>query len=414
MEETERRCGWLGGQAMLARMLVAAEGSLRSATMAVPARAKHVLILEYMLPLGCLVNMTPVFEAIKQSRTRDRPEIEITVATRGAGLQLLRHSPFVDQVIETPDPTTALRAAVRTLRRELRRRALRPDCVLTGASDQRTRIALMAMLGSEGWRGGYTVNPSLYQRPLAYDHELSLIQNNLRVAKLIGCERDVSRPSVFFSGADAAAAGSLLRAANPLGRPVVVMVTQNSGGQCTGWHVDRFAAVVRAAAAKGCAAIYVGTAGEALAIEAVRHAAGGIGTSLAGMTSVSELAALLAMSDFAVTLDTGTMHVGRAIGVPMVVLAPSWQGPIEWLPLGIENVRILRGKDRVGVPAEYRLDEISAADALSALVGLMRSYPASASARERRMHESLSDVDHLAVVPKAEPASISLQERRAS
>jgi ADP-heptose:LPS heptosyltransferase len=303
-------------------MLAAAEGSVRRAAFALPARVKRVLVLEYMLPLGCVVNMTPVFEAIKRARPRDRPEIEVTVATRGPGLQVLRHSPFVDHVIETPDPTTALRAAVRGLRKELHCRAIRPDCILTGASDQRTRIALMGMFGSTGWRGGYTVNPVVYHKPLAYDYGLSVIGNNLRIAKLIGCEREVTRPAVFFSEADAASANSLLRAANPWGRPVVAMVTQTSGGQSTSWHDARFATVIRSATAIGCAVAYVGTSRDAAAISALRQAAGGTGTSLAGMTTVSELAAVLAMSDFVVTLDTGTMHVGRAVGVPMVVLAP--------------------------------------------------------------------------------------------
>jgi ADP-heptose:LPS heptosyltransferase len=395
-------------------MLVAAEGSVRRATKAVPARVKHVLVLEYLLPLGCLVNMTPVFEAIKRSATRDRPEIEVTVATRGLGLQVLRHSPFVDHVIETPDPTEALGPAVRGLRRELRRRALSPDCVLTGASDQRTRIALMGMFGLAAWRGGYTVNPSVYHRPLTYDDGLSMIRNNLRIAKLIGCERDVTRPTVSFSEADAAAAYRMLRPANPSGRPVVVMVTQNSGGQSTGWHDDRFAYVVRAAAARGCAVVYVGTSRDAASISAIREEAGGIGDSLAGMTSVSELAAVLAMSDWVVTLDTGTMHVGRAVGAPMAVLGPSWQKPLEWMPLGVENVRILRGKDQVRAPSRYRLDEISATSVVAALAELMCLYPASAAARARRVQESLSDVDHLATAPAVERTTIALQERRAS
>ena len=335
--------------------------------------------------------MTPAFEAMKRSR----PGIELTVATRGLGLQVLRHSPFVDYLIETADPTVDLVAAVRGLRRELRWRGIWPDCVLTGASDKRTKIALMGVLGSDGWRGGYTLKPELYQEPLAYDAGLSLIANNLRVARLLGCEAEVTRPRVFFSKADADAAAGMLGAANPEGRPLAVFVTQNSGGQSTGWHTERFGRVIREAERRGCAVAYVGTAGEAAGIDAIRQAAGGVGVSLAGRTTVSELAAVLAASDYAVTLDTGTMHVGRAVGVPMVVLGPSWQRPIEWLPLGVENVRILRGEDRDGVPEGYRLDEISAESAIAALGELMDAYPASGEGREARVREGVSEVDHL-------------------
>ncbi len=378
---------------MLLEMLLAAERMARSKKRRIePAHVRTVLVLEYLLPLGCLVHMTPIFEAIKRSK----PEIEIAVATRGLGLQVLRHSRFVDHLIETPDPIVALGSAVFGLRKQLRARRIQSDCVLTGASDQRTRIALTALFGADAWRGGYTVKPSLYQRPLAYDPQLSLIRNNLRLAKLIGCDVEVTRPHVFFSEQDAATARALLHEANPDGRPLIVMVTQNSGGQSTGWHTDRFVQIIdHAARTCGCAVVYVGTARDAAAIDAIRQGAGGVGTSIAGKTTVNVLAAVLASSDYVVTLDTGTMHVGRAVGVPMVVLGPSWQKPLEWMPLGVENVRILRGPDRVGVPDGYRLDEISVQSVITVLSELMAAYPASAEHRKRRLDEGTSDTDHI-------------------
>jgi ADP-heptose:LPS heptosyltransferase len=380
----------------LSRALLDIERLFRK-TLVVPAKVKRVLILEYRLPLGCLVHMTPAFEAIKQADPRERREIGVTVATCGLGLQVLRHSPFIDNLIETPNPTLHLAAAVRVLRRELDARRLRPDCVLTGASDRRTTIALLGLFGSSGWRGGYTLRPSLYHLPLDYDDSLSLIRNNLRVPKLLGCDAEPTQPRVFFSEADAAAARSLLDAANPEQEPVVVMVTQTSGGQRTGWHLDLFVQVIRAAALeRHCAVVYVGTSDDARAIDAIREAAGNIGTSFAGKTTVSQLAAVLALSDLAITLDTGTTHVGRAAGIPMVVLGPSWQKPLEWMPLGVENVRILRGEDRPDIPKGYQLDEISAESVIATLDELMRLYPADVKSREARVQAGLSAIDHLA------------------
>jgi ADP-heptose:LPS heptosyltransferase len=373
--------------------LLAVEAALRSMKPVEPLRARRLLVLEYRLPLGCLVHLTPVFEAMKRSR----PEIEVTVATRGLGLQVLRHSPFIDRLIETPDPTTDLRSAAHALRESLRTLAIAPDCILTGASNQRTKIALAGMFASTGWRGGFTVHPSLYHRPLVYDPQLSLIRNNLRLAQLVGCDMAITRPRVFFSQADAQVAATLLRDANPQGRPVVTMVTQTSGGQRTGWHIDRFVRVIQDVAQRGCAVVFVGTAADAPAIAAIRDAAGGAGVSIAGNTTINELAAVLALSDCMVTLDTGTMHVGRAVEVPMVVLGPSWQKPVEWMPLGVENVRILRGEDRARVPQGYQLDEISAEATIAALSDLMRVYPASAEQRANRLAKSLSDLDHLLI-----------------
>ena len=377
---------------MAARGLLAVEGALRRRVEVAPEAVRQVLVLEYMLPLGTCVHLTPFFEAMK----RCREDSTIAVATRGLGAQVLRYSPFVDRLIVTPDPLTDLPAAVSALRGSLRRSRFSPECVLTGASDQRTRIALLGVFGARGWRGGYTLKSRLYQRSLTYDRGVSLIENNLRLARVFGCEAERIEPRVFFSRENAEVARKLVTEINPEGRPLVVMVTQNSGGQATGWHTERFVRVIRhAAEGLGCAVVYVGTSVDAAAIEEIRVAAGGIGVSVAGRTSVTELAALLAMSDAMVTLDTGTMHVGRAVKTPMAVLGPSWQRPVEWMPLGVENVRILRGEDIETVPAGYRLDEISAESVIDALDDLMRVYPASGEARERRVGESLSAVDHL-------------------
>ena len=378
---------------MLARTLAAVETLVRKKVAAIePEKVKQVLVLEYMLPLGNCVHLTPFFEALKECR----PDVEITVVTRGMGLQVLRHSPYVDRLVGTPDPLTDLKGAVLFLRSSLRKLGLDPDCVLTGASDQRTRIALLGLLAVHGWRGGYTLRPELYQRALKYDPSVSLIANNLQLVRVFGGEAPMLEPRIFFSQQNAETAGELLRKVNPEALPLAVMVTQNSGGQATGWHTERFVEVIRHTAAAGYAIVYVGTERDTEAIEAIRVAADGIGVSVAGQTSVTELAAVLAMSDVIVTLDTGTMHVGRAVKTPMVVLGPSWQRPIEWMPLTVDNVRILRGEDRETVPEGYRLDEISAESVIDALDDLMHTYPPSGESRAKRVSQNLSAVDHLA------------------
>ena len=127
------------------------------------------------------------------------------------------------------------------------------------------------------------------------------------------------------------------------GRPVLCVVTQNSGGQRTGWHEERWVVALRHAHERlGYGLAFLGTGADGEKIEALREAVGA-GVSLAGRTTIGQLAAVLALGDLVVSLDTGTMHLGRAVGVPMVVLGPSWQRPVEWLPLGKAHIRIVRG-----------------------------------------------------------------------
>jgi ADP-heptose:LPS heptosyltransferase len=375
------------------RPLVAAERLLRGKQFRIaPEGVRSILVLEYMLPLGCCVHLTPVYDAIRACR----PDATIAVATRGLGLAVLRHHPAIDALIETPDPLRDLGVAARGLRHALRRLGVTPECVLTGVADQRTRIALLGVLAGTGWRAGFTQAPALYRMALPFDRELSHIGNNLRLAALLGCDGQHREPRVFFSPADLASAKLMVQEASPDGRPMLVMVTQTSGGQRTGWHVQRFVDVIRHAdSVLGMAVVYVGTEADAGRIAEIQHAADGIGVSLAGRTSVTELAALLATADYVVSVDTGTMHVARAVGVPMVVLAPSWQRPVEWMPLGLAQVRILRGEDRASAPEGYRLDEIEASDVIAALEGLREAYPASRTQRDARVQRSVSDLDHL-------------------
>jgi ADP-heptose:LPS heptosyltransferase len=367
------------------------ERLLRGSRVLDPASVAQVLVLEYQLPLGCCVHLTPVFEALKICR----PELRVAVATRGLGAAVLRHSPFVDEIIQTQSPLNHLPGAARQLRSELRRRKFRPDCVLTGVADQRTKISLLGLLAASGWRGGYTQMPALYRLPLERDPHLTHIENNLELARLLGCMATQLEPRVYFGAQDAVAAETLLREANPADRPLVAIVTQSSGGQRTGWHTERFVEVIRALAKRGYAVVYPGTERDKAAIQAIRTAADGCGTSIAGRTSLPQLAAALALSDAVLSLDTGTMHVGRAVDVPMVVLGPSWQRPTEWMPLGKPNARILRGPDRDEIPAGYQLDEIEATAVIAAFDELMAVYPPSAEAREARRARSLSEVDHL-------------------
>jgi ADP-heptose:LPS heptosyltransferase len=264
--------------------------------------------------------------------------------------------------------------------------------VMQDASNRRGRFALLALMLGLAPTCGFGDVPELYDVPIAYDPERSLIDNNLRLAAEAGGLPEHLEPAVYFTPNECERVRGLLAEVNRDSRPVTAFVVQGSGGQRTAWHEERFAEVIRYIDALGHCVIFLGTAAEAAEIERTRHAAGGRGQSFAGRTSVAELAALLCLCDLLITVDTGTMHVGRASGVPMVVLGPSWQRPLEWLPLGIPQARVLRGGDRDDVPPGYRLDEIEVDDVLAAARELLEIYPATNDAREARTAARLSSI----------------------
>src|SRR5579859_6339862 len=118
--------------------------------------------------------------------------------------------------------------------------------------------------------------------------------------------------------------------------------------------------------------------------------------SAAGRTDIPRLAALLGLCDLLVTLDTGTMHVGRAVGVPMVVIAPAKNPAHEWLPIGKKHIRILMRKDipcaRCGktyCATRECMDEIGVPEVVEAIKAHLTEFPPSATERWRRISRRL-------------------------
>ena len=123
--------------------LMSVERLLRDTDTIDPASVNSVLILEYCVPLGCCVHLTPLYAAIKHCR----PNITITVAIPRPRLQPPSPQPphRSPHPHPRPHPTSPTRRPC-PIRRTLPRRNLHPDCTLTGVSDQRTRNTLLSFI----------------------------------------------------------------------------------------------------------------------------------------------------------------------------------------------------------------------------------------------------------------------------
>ncbi|MGE5538432.1 MAG: glycosyltransferase family 9 protein [Gemmatimonas sp.] len=347
---------------------------------------RNFLFLQYEQALGSAVHATPVFEALKAAA----PDTHVAVACHGVSAEVLQHNPYIDRLIVTPNPYRQLFSAARAIRRAWS--ALEPRCIVTTPGNTRTRIALLAVLCGRALRIGHTLAPALYHRVSRYDRSESLIHNTVLTLADAGLRASNVEPKVFFSSGDLMAARRELAAHGLDGsRPLAVLVTQVSGGQPTRWHDERFLAVAEHLHERhGYAVAFVGTTGESAEIDRLRGRLSFSSLSLAGRLTVPSLSAVLCLADVGVALDTGPLHVGRAAGLPMVVIAPAWQPAIEWLPLGLDRFEILRGSDLPTAPAGYAIDEISAQAAIAAVDRLIARYPPSASCRQERVARSLA------------------------
>jgi ADP-heptose:LPS heptosyltransferase len=341
------------------------------------ASTKNFLLLQYPTALGTAVHATPMIPALRAAA----PESKIAVAASGLALEIFRNNPGVDWLIETPSPLKDLNSAARALRQQLPF-AGEKFATLTTMGNERTRIGLASLLSGATERVGFTEVPEIYREVFRFDPSRSLIDNNLRILEAFGHPFRHFEPQIFFGEPDLEWAKQTLAESGVRdGQMVAVFVTQTSVTQRKSWRAERFQAAARHMIERnGAHIVFVGTASESAATEALRAGLGNATTSVAGKTSLLQLSAMLSLCRVGLTLDTGTLHLGRAVGLPMAVIAPAWSPPTEWLPLGNPRYRILKNAEIATCPPDYVIDEVSVDEATAALDDLVAKYPAAAEA----------------------------------
>jgi len=289
--------------------------------------------------LGDVILTLPVFSHLR----RRFPDAHLALlAGRYAGA-IAEGSPQVDEIVwydagERPLP---LRRMIRTIR------AGRFDAAIV--VHPTARIALITLLAGIPLRVGtgyrwysFMFNRRVYaHRKTAERHET---EYNVGLLGPLGCETEARMPLEAHLNIAPRAQESIaerLRAAGIAGRFAVVH--PGSGGSAREWPAENFAALAaRLSDGLGLAIVATGTANEIPSAESVARAAGERGRSLAGTLTLGELSALIARASLVVGNSTGPLHLGAALGVPVLGFYPRIpvMGPGRWGPY-TENARVL-------------------------------------------------------------------------
>jgi len=335
-----------------------------------------LLVLRYERALGSAVNATPLFEAIHSTMNRS----QIVVLGNSMALEVLGHNPYVTELLITDDINTSFfGTAVEAIRAQWRKPAF--DALLT-TSDSRPRIEMLALILGNRLRIGHG-SPNIFHFSFTRDCEKSVLEDHLHLPKLLNPHLSNPTPRVYFSDGEIIASGKMLETIGYLNdRPLIAMVTQAGGGQPTDWYEDRFVELAdRLIETTNAHIVFLGSSAQMEPIDRIRRAMTHSSSSLAGQTSISEVSALLAQADLLVTLDTGTMHIGRGAEIPMTVIAPAWQPEHEWLPLGVDYIDIVRRNDigcrncRKFVCATHEcMEEISVDMVYQSAIAMLKRY----------------------------------------
>jgi ADP-heptose:LPS heptosyltransferase len=354
--------------------------------------ARRFLFLQYDTALGAAVTVTPIYEALR----RAMPNAHIAVACNGISQQVLKYNPNLDQIFVTSDPLKEWRRAAGFFAGKLRRPGF--DCVILNSGNRRLRFSLLALLSGARCRLGFEYPGDLNHASISYDPNRSILANNLSLLGLLGHAWKDVEPCIFFSRTEADAIRSFLGEQGiSETKPIVALQTQTSGGEPNQWYEDRFVQLAdNLHQSQQAQIVFVGTKNENSQINLIRDKMRAPSFSAAGRTDVPRLAALLAMCDLLVTLDTGTMHVGRAVGVPMVVIAPAKNPEHEWLPPSNGHTRVLIRKDiacalcgKTYCATRECMDEIRTDEVMKAVERQLAMFAPSATARSRRISNRL-------------------------
>ena len=289
--------------------------------------------------LGDVLLTLPVFSHLR----RRFPQAHLALlAGRYAGA-VVEGSPQVDQIIWYDTETGP--APPREIRRALRAGEFDAAVVVHPTA----RLAWLVFLAripvriGTGYRWySFLFNRRVYMhRKTAERHE---VEYNVELLGVLGCDTVARKPleahlHIPPGAADAVAAR--LREAGITGEFAVIHA--GSGGSAREWPLESFAALAqKVSSGLGLAVVTTGTSGEIPRAETVARAAGGRGSCFAGALSLQELAALIARSSLVVGNSTGPLHLGVALGVPVLGLYPRIpvMGPGRWGPY-TQKARVL-------------------------------------------------------------------------
>ncbi len=284
--------------------------------------------------IGDAVMTMPAIHALRVAR----PGARISLLVKPWVAPLFEKDPNMDEVILYSGKHESIPGRIR-LARELKARGFCAAVLLQNALD----AAVIAMLAGIPERVGYRRDGRsfLLTRSVPFDSaagRLHHIDYYLNLLSRAGLSAIKSAPWIFLGLDERLAARELLK---QLRRPVVAINPGATYGSSKRWRPERFAeAAMRVIGELDGSVLLAGGPSEAdIAGEIVRCMEGsGLLRSddrllsVAGKTSLRELAALISESDVLITNDSGPMHIGYAVGTPLVAVfgstSPQMTGPV--------------------------------------------------------------------------------------
>jgi len=271
--------------------------------------------------LGDAVMALPALADLRRHFSGSR----LVVAARGGVADLLRMAHGIDEVV-----TISWRGSW------LSRGPLREDAVRLREAGASVAVLLPNSFAS-AWlatsagiaeRWGYAADlrtrllTRAVSRPHGRRHQGEYYQHLVRE---LGCDTGPLAPELRVSDEHRDAARSLLLTHGWDGQsPLVSLAPGAAFGTAKQWLPSRVGTLIETLSVQGATCVLLGSGADAATTREIRRAlspSAAVRTvDLAGRTSLSALAAVLAESGACVSNDSGAMHVAAAVGTPVVAI----------------------------------------------------------------------------------------------
>jgi heptosyltransferase-2 len=322
-------------------------------------KSVHRILIRPSNWVGDMVMNTPTIEGIRESF----PDSLIAVVARPWVIPLLENHPAVDQVFPLKEGTGYLSRVSEIIRVAGRIRRMKFDLALL--LQNAFEAALLAYLGGIKVRIGYNTDwrGFLLSHSVIRDDEvlgLHQVEYYLSILRAMGWEAKSKDPKVFVANKDREAVDSVLIAEGIQRDHVLVGLSPGAVfGPAKRWPAKRFAAIGdRAVQRWGAKVVVMGSQEDQDVCTEVHASMRYNSLNLCGRTTLGEAMALIERCHSFVTNDSGLMHIGAALDVPMVAVFGSTD-PMATGPRS-RNAKIVRHPVDCGpclkpeCPTDYR------------------------------------------------------------
>ncbi|MEQ8684151.1 MAG: glycosyltransferase family 9 protein [Imperialibacter sp.] len=276
--------------------------------------------------IGDVVMTSPAFSFL-QSRF---PESNISLLTNSVAKELYKNDANIDKIWVYNWPWRFQRSdngfnkakvkqlfqVIRTLRKE------RFDLVVDPRGDSRFLFLFGALIGAKTKIGNSrTGNCGLLDFMSQYDTEKHEIERSFDVLRCFKNPPVTLRPYVSIPDEELDRAKALTqKLAGRVGHPKVALIAPFSSKDVKSWPLDYFKDVIAHLLTQKYLVIVVGTKDDAKDALLLTDLFSKNVYSLAGKTSILELAALTSVSQLVVGVDTGVLHIAACFSTPIVAI----------------------------------------------------------------------------------------------